>query len=118
MIQGLNMHNNKMSTKKENIIIDLIEDTVITSRILDNIEKVTECCGLVINSWYPIVYLMGIDIDECTKQSEHLSTEYLETFEMYIRKENSNRDTAVLVYKKFDDMIKEHLKQFPYLKAS
>ena len=107
-----------MNTKKENIIIDLIEDTVIASRIFDNIEKITDCSGLVTHSWYPIVYLMGIDLDEAVKQSEHLSYQYMTTFDQYIEKENTNRDTAVLVYKKFDDMIKEHLKQFPYLKAS
>ncbi|MDM8160455.1 hypothetical protein QUH73_11575 [Labilibaculum sp. K2S] len=106
-----------MSTKKENIIIDLIEDSVIASRILDNIEKVTQCCGLVINSWYPIVYLMGIDLDKMIKQNEHLQDEYHTTFEMYIKKENTNRDTAVLVYKKFDDLIKEHLKLFPSLRV-
>ena len=117
MIQGLNMHNNKMSTKKENIIIDLIEDTVVASRIFDNIEKIMNSSGLVMNSWYPIVYLMGIDLDKIIVQNQHLQDEYLSTFEMYIKKENTNRDTAVLVYKKFDDLIKEHLEQFPSLKA-
>ncbi|MUP39883.1 hypothetical protein [Labilibaculum euxinus] len=118
MTQGLNMHNDKMSTKKENIIIDLIEDSVIASRIFDNIEKILDCNGLIINSWYPIVYLMGIDLDKIITKNQHLQDEYLETFEMYIKKENSNRDTAVLVYKKFDDMVKEHLKQFPSLRVS
>ncbi|MBN2597074.1 hypothetical protein [Labilibaculum sp.] len=107
-----------MSTKKENIIIDLIEDSVIASRIFDNIEKILDCNGLIINSWYPIVYLMGIDLDKMITKNQHLQNEYLSTFEMYIKKENTNRDTAVLVYKKFNNLIKEHLKQFPYLKAS
>ena len=118
MIQGLNMHNHKMSTKKENIIIDLIEDTVVASRIFDNIEKIMDSSGLVMNSWYPIVYLMGIDLDETVKQSEHITDQYITTFDQYIKKENTNRDTAVLVYKKFDDLVNDHLKQFPYLKAS
>jgi len=107
-----------MSTKKENIIIDLIEDTVIASRIFDNIEKVMDSSGLVTNSWHPIVYLMGIDLDETVKQSEYITDQYMATFDQYIEKENTNRDTAILVYKKFNDLIKEHLKQFPYLKAS
>ena len=117
MIQGLNMHINKMSTKKENIIIDLIEDSVIASRILENIEKILDCSGLITNSWYPITYLMGIDFDKTTKQNEHLTDEFLATFDKYVKIENTNRDTAVLIYNKFDSQIRENLKQFPQLKA-
>lgn len=108
-----------MSTKrKTNVIIDLIEDTVVASRILENIEKVMDSSGLVINSWYPITYLMGIDFDKTTKQNEHLTDEFMATFDKYVNKENTNRDTAVLIYNKFDDQIRENLKQFPQLKAS
>ena len=116
MIQGLNMHNYNMNTqKKTNIIIDLIEDSVLVSRIFENIEKVTSCCDLGLKSWFPITYLMGIDLSEAIKDNAHIIDQYCKVFETYRDKENSNKDTAVLIYKKFDDLVNDHLKQFPFL---
>ena len=108
-----------MSTsRKKNVIIDLIEDSVLTSRIFENIEIVTSCCDLGLKSWFPLTYLMGIDLSEALENNDHIIDEYCKAFENYRDKENSNRDTAVLIYEKFDDLVNDHLKQFPYLKAS
>jgi len=108
-----------MSTnRKKNVIIDLIEDIVLSSRIFENIEKVTSCCDIDLNCWYPILYIMGLDLDECTGQSDYITDEYDKAFSDYLDKENTNKDTAVLIYNQFDTMIETHLKEYPYLKAS
>jgi len=108
-----------MSTiKRKNFIIDLIEDIVLASRVFENIEKITSCCDHGLNSWYPIIYLMGVDTDECTSQSDSITDEYDKVFSENLDKEITNKDTAVLIYNQFDTMIETHLKKYPYLKAS
>jgi len=107
-----------MSTKKKTkIIIDLIEDAVVSSRVFNNIEKVLDGCVDGLNSWYSILYIMGLDIDSCNKQNEHISDQYLNVFDDYLTKENTNRDTAVLIYNKFENLLDEHLQEYPDLKA-
>ena len=107
-----------MSTKKKNVIIDLIEDIVVTTRIFEHIEKITSCTDHGLNSWYPITYLMGIDINEGEEESDIITDQYRTVFTTYLEKEIANKDTAVLIYNQFDKMIANHLKEYPYLKAS
>lgn len=107
-----------MSTKKKNVIIDLIEDIVVTTRIFEHIEKVTTCTDHGLNSWYPITYLMGIDINEGGEESDTITDQYRTVFSNYLEKEIDNKDTAVLIYNQFDKMVADHLKEYPYLKAS
>lgn len=107
-----------MSTEKRTkIIIDLIEDAVVSSRILNNIEKVTKGCLDGLNSWYSILYIMGLDVDSCNKQNEYIVRQYLNTYDDYVTKENTNRDTAILIYNKFEKLMADHLKEYPRLKA-
>jgi hypothetical protein len=104
--------------KKTKVIIDLLEDAVLSSRVFNNIKKVSDCCNINLNSWYAIVYIMGIDLDECTEQSDYITDDYHCVFSNYLYAENSNRDAAVLIYNQFQTMITSHLKEYPYLIAS
>jgi len=107
-----------MSTKKKTkIIIDLIEDAVVSSRVFNNIEKVMDGCLDSLNSWYAILYIMGLDVDSCDEQNEYITDQYLNVFDDYLAKENTNRDTAVLIYNKFENLLDEHLQEYPDLKA-
>jgi hypothetical protein len=103
--------------KKTKVIIDLLEDAVLSSRVFNNIKKVSDCCNINLNSWYAIVYIMGIDLDECTEQSDYITDDYQNVFSNYLNTENSNRSTAVLIYNQFDTMIENHIKEYPYLKV-
>ncbi|WP_421921161.1 hypothetical protein [Marinifilum sp.] len=105
-----------ITTKKENLIIDLLEDTVTVSRIFDNIEKVTGCDLIATNGCYPIICLMGLDLDKCTNHD--LLDTYNTIFSNYTSKDNDNRDTAILIYNKFKGNIADDLKHSPHLSIS
>jgi hypothetical protein len=102
-----------IATKRESLIIDLLEDTVTASRIYDSIEKITGCDFIAINGCYPIVCLMGLDLDKCT--NHNLLNTYNTIFSNYISKDNDNRDTAILIYNKFKETIANDLKHSPDL---
>lgn len=105
-----------MKTANTNIVIDLLEDSVVITRILNNIEKITNT-EICINSWYSIVNLMGLNLEKSTNKSDYVIQEYNKVFDSYLDKVNSNRDTAILIYNNYENLIESHLQKSPFLKS-
>ena len=101
---------------KENVV-DLIKTIITASRIFDFIENQTECAMLSasVNSFYPIIYLMGLDLDISFKQWDETTDRYHNIFNTVCSSELTPIDASHLLYSKFQTEIAKDLKNYPFL---
>ncbi|MCT4604175.1 MAG: hypothetical protein N4A59_14900 [Marinifilum sp.] len=114
------MNNEKITIKTKSNILEIIETIVTANRVFENIEHVTGCCDLIgsVNTWFSIIFLMGLDLDSESIKDDELHDKYTEIFSNACDAKISSSDAACLIYTKAETEVHRDLEKFPHLNSN
>ncbi|MCT4613965.1 MAG: hypothetical protein N4A49_03710 [Marinifilaceae bacterium] len=113
------MKNEKITIRTKGNLLEIIETIVTANRVFENIEHVTGCCDLIgsVNTWFSVVFLMGLDLDSESIRGDELHDKYTEIFSKACDAKIPSSDAACLIYSKAETEVYRDLEKFPYLKS-